>query len=176
MNKIYHKYEYWVNTNNRQSGSSAGQKQKSKQKTEANKKENKQDKQKTQQDKSRQSQQNKKEGEQNKQKKKESEKDKQKTKQNKEEGEQNKQESKQNKTKKGNKNYPNEYYSYCKYLGLESDFTREQLKNKYRELMKIFHPDLYQNNSKEDTLLVENKSKEINIAYEYLNKYVKKEK
>jgi flagellar biosynthesis GTPase FlhF len=183
MNKIYHKYEYWVNENNKKSSRSNSKKQKTnkqegKQKTKQNKKEGEQDKQKTKQknqdkQKSKQNkkedkQESKKEDEQNKQ-------DKQRTKQNKTEDEQNKQESKQNKqdkAQKENKNYPDEYYSYCKYLGLENNFTRDQLKNKYRGLMKIFHPDLYQNKSKKDTLLVENKSKEINIAYEYLNKYI----
>jgi hypothetical protein len=69
------------------------------------------------------------------------------------------------------KKYPNEYNNYCKLLGLTIDFTKSELKIKYRELMKTYHPDLIQNKTKEDKIFAEEKSKEINNAYEYLNNY-----
>ena len=64
--------------------------------------------------------------------------------------------------------YPKEYYKYCKYLELDINFTKDQLKNQYRQLMKKYHPDRLHDKSDEYRKYAENKSKEINNAYEYL--------
>ena len=70
------------------------------------------------------------------------------------------------------KYYSKEHINYCKILELDNNFTKEQLKAKYRELMKKFHPDLIQNKNSDYIKIAENKSKEINKAYEFLNEYI----
>ena len=51
-------------------------------------------------------------------------------------------------------------------LGLKPGATQEEIKTAYRELVKKYHPDRYQNNPLSD--LAEEKMREINEAYETL--------
>lgn len=53
-------------------------------------------------------------------------------------------------------------------LGVPENATDEEIKRAYRELARKYHPDNYQNNPLAD--LAEEKMKEINAAYEELNK------
>ena len=60
-----------------------------------------------------------------------------------------------------------------KVLKVSKDSTLEEVKIVYKELAKKYHPDLYQDNPLAD--LAEEKLKEINEAYETLEKYLKNE-
>ena len=53
-------------------------------------------------------------------------------------------------------------------LGVSKNATDEQIKNAYRELARKYHPDNYVNNPLAD--LVEEKMKEINEAYDQIQK------
>lgn len=53
-------------------------------------------------------------------------------------------------------------------LGIEETATDAQVKSAYRDLVKQFHPDKYQNNPLAD--LAEEKMKDINIAYDAIVK------
>ena len=55
-----------------------------------------------------------------------------------------------------------------KVLGLEPGATDEQVKSAYKELVKKYHPDRYQNNPLEE--LAEEKLREINEAYDMIMK------
>ena len=55
-------------------------------------------------------------------------------------------------------------------LKVEKTATLEEIRNSYRELAKKYHPDLYQNNPL--AYLAEEKSKEVNEAYEVLEDYL----
>lgn len=55
-------------------------------------------------------------------------------------------------------------------LKVEKTATLEEIRNSYRELAKKYHPDLYQNNPL--VYLAEEKSKEVNEAYEVLEDYL----
>ncbi len=64
----------------------------------------------------------------------------------------------------------NEEYKSLKTLGLSLRITLEKIKKKYKKLVKIFHPDVNDNNKK-----AENHFKEINEAYKLLlKKFLKK--
>lgn len=56
-------------------------------------------------------------------------------------------------------------------LGLESNFTEEQLKSAHRKLAKEYHPDFHEKS--DDRIEKENKMKEINEARDYLATYLK---
>ena len=56
-----------------------------------------------------------------------------------------------------------EYKDYYKILGVERNFTSDQIKRAYRQLAKKYHPDLHPGDKK-----AEEKFKEINEAYEVL--------
>ena len=55
-------------------------------------------------------------------------------------------------------------------LGIEPDFTEEELKMVYRSLMRKYHPDANIGKSEEKLKKLEDKAKEVNSAYEYLVK------
>lgn len=55
---------------------------------------------------------------------------------------------------------------YCNILGVSKDFTKEELKQKFREKTKLYHPDKNQENKE----YYEEKYKEIVEAYEELSK------
>lgn len=59
-----------------------------------------------------------------------------------------------------------------KILGLTRDYTEEELRKAYRQLMNKYHPDRYVNKSDFEKQMAENKSKEINEAREYLKKHL----
>ena len=63
----------------------------------------------------------------------------------------------------------NEYFlKAISVFGLKLDYTEAELKKKYKEIMKTYHPDKYQNERPEIKKLVEEKAKETNELYEYL--------
>jgi len=53
-------------------------------------------------------------------------------------------------------------------LGVRQNASEEEIKSAYRELVKKYHPDKYQNNPLAD--LAEEKLQEVNEAYDYLMK------
>ena len=55
-------------------------------------------------------------------------------------------------------------------LGLNSNYTEEELRKKYQHLMKQYHPDFYERESQEIKNKMTKKSQEINEAYEILKK------
>ena len=55
--------------------------------------------------------------------------------------------------------------NYYKTLGIKNTATQEEIKAKYKALVKKYHPDLYQG----DKTYAERKTKELNIAYETLS-------
>ena len=55
-------------------------------------------------------------------------------------------------------------------LGLQPGFTLEDLKKRWRELAKDYHPDKYATQDEKIRKLAEKELKEINEAYEYLKK------
>ena len=55
-----------------------------------------------------------------------------------------------------------------KVLGVSRDATDEEIKKAYRDLARKYHPDNYVNNPLAD--LVEEKMKEINEAYDTIQK------
>lgn len=57
--------------------------------------------------------------------------------------------------------------NYYAVLGVRENASKEEIRNAYRELVKKYHPDKYQNNPLSD--LAEEKLKEINEAYDYLS-------
>lgn len=59
--------------------------------------------------------------------------------------------------------------NYYAVLGVRENATKEEIRNAYRELVKKYHPDKYQNNPLAD--LAEEKLKEINEAYDYLSNH-----
>lgn len=71
-----------------------------------------------------------------------------------------------------NQNYTNlrqQYDYYRNLFGLPENFTKDDLKKKFRELTKKYHPDKCQNNKEK----CEEQFKKINEAYEFLSKYAK---
>jgi hypothetical protein len=75
------------------------------------------------------------------------------------------------KNKNARDGFNDNYLEACSVMGLDTNFTKEELKNKYRELMKQYHPDLFANSNQEIKNIAEVKTREINIAYEYLVNY-----
>jgi len=73
------------------------------------------------------------------------------------------------KPKTNEQKYSNDYISACKTMGLNYNFSKEELKNKYRELMKQYHPDLFVNSNPEIKNIAETTTRQINSAYEYLS-------
>jgi ABC-type Na+ efflux pump permease subunit len=62
---------------------------------------------------------------------------------------------------------------YCKILGIDSTATPEDLKKAYRDLVKHWHPDQFQNNSRLQSNAQE-KLQEINEAYRQLQPVILK--
>ena len=60
---------------------------------------------------------------------------------------------------------------YYQILGLKPNASPEEVKKAYRQLAKIWHPDLFHNNNKEQQQ-AEVKFKEIADAYEILKDYI----
>ncbi len=59
-------------------------------------------------------------------------------------------------------------------LEIPRDATQEEITKAYRNLMKKYHPDAWENKSEEEKQVASEKAKDINIAYEILNNEVKK--
>lgn len=57
-------------------------------------------------------------------------------------------------------------------LGISEDATEEEIKKAYRQLVKKYHPDQYQNNPLGE--LAQEKLREVNEAYDYIMKFGKK--
>ena len=64
-----------------------------------------------------------------------------------------------------------EYKDYYKILGVDRNASQEEIKKKYRQLAKQYHPDAHQGDKK-----AEEKFKEINEAYEVLGDEEKRKK
>jgi len=60
---------------------------------------------------------------------------------------------------------------YCEVLGIDSTATPEDLKKAYRDLVKQWHPDQFQNNSRLQSNAQE-KLQEINEAYRQLQPFI----
>ncbi|MBN1409980.1 MAG: DnaJ domain-containing protein [Spirochaetales bacterium] len=68
------------------------------------------------------------------------------------------------------KKNPAKYYG--KILRLKGKVTRETVKERYREMIKLYHPDKFNNLDEEFIELAKSRSQQINEAYEYLkNKF-----
>ena len=65
------------------------------------------------------------------------------------------------------------YGDALRILELDGDYTEEQLKKNYRNLMKKYHPDLHTKESEQEKLILEKRAKDINEAYEILAKSIK---
>ncbi|GHV79881.1 hypothetical protein AGMMS49944_16720 [Spirochaetia bacterium] len=61
------------------------------------------------------------------------------------------------------------YYQSCRVMELQEGFTRDELKAKYKELMKKYHPDLFATGDAGVRHYAEEKAREINAAFEYLD-------
>ena len=76
---------------------------------------------------------------------------------------------KENKNTDFNKKISTEIKRCLKIFDIKDDFNEQQLKKKYKELVKKYHPDLNKNfHNKEKNI------KEINKSYSKLLKFVKK--
>ena len=78
--------------------------------------------------------------------------------------------NKQEKEKYSNgysKDNPNRYYAI---LGVNKNIAKDELKKVYYKLVKKYHPDKFENSSKEEKEKAENMMKDINEAYGYLMK------
>lgn len=60
------------------------------------------------------------------------------------------------------------YFEYMTELGLEPGFTEKELRKKWLELLKKYHPDKYQTEDETIIKFAEEKIIKINEAYEYL--------
>lgn len=65
------------------------------------------------------------------------------------------------------------YFDALSKLNLKPDFTEEELKRSYRQLMKKYHPDLFVNASMKEQRTAEEQTKEINGAYDIISKSMK---
>ncbi len=59
---------------------------------------------------------------------------------------------------------------YGEVLGLEGKITKADIRKKYHQKMAIYHPDAIKNKSEELLKLLEEKSRELNIAFEWFRK------
>jgi DnaJ-domain-containing protein 1 len=59
----------------------------------------------------------------------------------------------------------------CRVLQLTRPFTAEQLRAAYRQRMSEYHPDKVSGLGQELQVLAESKSKEINTAFDFLEKF-----
>ena len=68
------------------------------------------------------------------------------------------------------------YLKYMKELGLQAGFTLKELKKKWLDLSKKYHPDKYQTEDERTLKFAEEKIIKINEAYEYLKENFKENK
>jgi DnaJ like chaperone protein len=67
-------------------------------------------------------------------------------------------------------NRPKTENEYARVLGLKGKVTREEIRKKYRDLAKQYHPDRVADLGPELKEIAEKKMKEINQAYEFYQK------
>jgi hypothetical protein len=67
--------------------------------------------------------------------------------------------------------YTEQYIKACSLFDIKPAFTENELKESYHNMIKQYHPDLYANAAPEIKRLVEDKSREIISAYNYLLEY-----
>jgi len=60
------------------------------------------------------------------------------------------------------------YKSYLDYMGLSNQATKKEIKQKYRKMAKIYHPDKISNSSKDAINQATKNMQELNAAYAYL--------
>ena len=65
---------------------------------------------------------------------------------------------------------PKSENTYARILGLKGKVTREEIRQRYRELTKQYHPDLVATLGPELKQTAERKMKEINQAFEFYRK------
>jgi len=70
-----------------------------------------------------------------------------------------------------NINIDNQYDNYLRYMNLEKDTTKADIKKAYRKLAKLYHPDKVAMQGKDKIREAINKMQKINEAYEYLMRY-----
>lgn len=63
-----------------------------------------------------------------------------------------------------------------KILGLSSNFTEDELKKTYRSLITKYHPDKYESKTEKERKEAVEMTKEINMAKEFLERYIKENK
>ena len=78
------------------------------------------------------------------------------------------------KIKRGGLKMDRKYLESMAELGLEPNFTLKELKKKWLELSKKYHPDKYQTEDETTIKFVEEKIIKVNEAYEYLKENFEK--
>ncbi len=69
-----------------------------------------------------------------------------------------------------------DFYKALQIIGLSSNYTEKELRKKYHDLARTYHPDAYVDKSLEEQKMASDKMKEINEAYDILAKSLKDEK
>jgi hypothetical protein len=77
----------------------------------------------------------------------------------------------QQETKPTAPQFPEQYIKACSLFELKPSFTESELKESYHYMIKQYHPDLYVSAAPDVKRLVEDKSREIISAYNYLLEY-----
>lgn len=77
--------------------------------------------------------------------------------------------SRQNKQEKS-QNYEMNIENACRILGIDRNASVEQIKEAYKKRVKEYHPDKVETLGEELKELAQQKTQEINLAYEFLRK------
>ena len=66
-----------------------------------------------------------------------------------------------------------DFYKALQIIGLSNNYTEKELRKKYHDLARTYHPDAYVDKSLEEQKMASDKMKEINEAYDILAKALK---